>query len=76
MNVIITAMRSMNSDARVDLAALDVQTEDGDLFNLIVSADTALTLLRPLMDSGAVVDVPEWSLLPVPLYFDLDDEPW
>ncbi len=75
MNVIIAEMRSMPSDTRVDLAALDVQTEDGDLFNVIVSADTALTLLRPLMDSGAVVDVPDWLLLPFPL-FDPDDEPW
>ncbi len=72
MNVIITEMRSMPSDTRVDLAALDVQTEDGDLFNVIVSADTALTLLRPLMDSGAALDVPDWLLLPFPL-FDPDD---
>ncbi len=74
MNVIITEMRSMDFDTRVDLAALDVQTEDGDLFNVIVSADTALTLLRPLMDSGSVFDVPDWLLLPFPL-FDPDDEP-
>ncbi len=75
MNVIITEMRSMDFDTRIPLAALEVQTEDGDLFNLIVSADTALTLLRPLMDSGAALDVPDWLLLPFPL-FDPDDEPW
>ncbi len=75
MNVIITEMRSMDFDTRIALAALEVQTEDGDLFNLIVSADTALTLLQPLMDSGAVLDVPDWLLLPFPL-FDPDDYPW
>ena len=75
MNVIITEMRSMDFDTRIALAALEVQTEDGDLFNLIVSADTALTLLQPLMDSGAALDVPDWLLLPFPL-FDPDDEPW
>ncbi len=72
MNVIITEMRSMGFDPRSALAALEVQTEDGDLFNLIVSADTALTLLQPLMDSGAALDVPDWLLLPFPL-FDPDD---
>jgi hypothetical protein len=72
MNVIITEMRSMDFDTRIALAALEVQTEDGDLFNLIVSADTALTLLQPLMDSGAALDVPDWLLLPFPL-FDPDD---
>ncbi len=72
MNVIITEMRSMDFDTRIALAALEVQTEDGDLFNLIVSADTALTLLQPVMDSGAALDVPDWLLLPFPL-FDPDD---
>ncbi len=72
MNVIITEMRSMDFDTRIALAALEVQTEDGDRFNLIVSADTALTLLQPLMDSGAALDVPDWLLLPFPL-FDPDD---
>ena len=62
----------MDFDTRIALAALEVQTEDGDLFNLIVSADTALTLLQPLMDSGAALDVPDWLLLPFPL-FDPDD---
>jgi len=76
MKVIISAIRPFDTECRGDLAALDVQTEDGDIFAVIVSADTALTLLQPLMDSGAVVDVPEWSLLPFPLYFDSDDEPW
>ena len=65
MKVIISAIRPFDSECLVSLAALDVQTEDGDIFNVIAAADTALTLLRPMMDSGAVVEVPDWDLLPV-----------
>jgi len=72
MKVIISSIRPFMSDCRVGLAALDVQTEDGDLFAVIVAADTALTLLRPLMDSGSVLDVPDWLLLPFPLFDPVD----
>ncbi|MEE8478225.1 MAG: hypothetical protein V3U47_00005 [Acidimicrobiia bacterium] len=73
MKVIISAIRPFDTDSRVDLAALDVQTEDGDIFAVIVSADTAATLLQPLMDAEAVVEVPDWGLLPWPLYLDPDN---
>ncbi len=71
MDVRITAIRPFDSDANVKLAALDVTNEDGDVYNVIVTWESAL-VLEPVMDSGEVIEIPNWLLLPFPLFDDPD----
>ena len=73
MEAVITSIRPFDSHCRIKLSALDIQNEDGETFGVIVSADTAQVVLEPLMQSGEIINVPEWSLTIWPLYFNPDE---
>ena len=71
MKARITAIRPFDSYADVELVSLDLTNDEGAVFNVIVSAESTEVLI-PVMESDEVRDVPDWLLLPFPLFDPVD----
>ena len=71
MRIKLTNIRPFQSDANVELAALDVENDAEETFNVLVTAGSA-AILESILESGEVTDVPDWLLLPFPLFDPVD----